>query len=77
MVDNRAGSISIEAVAKAPPDGYSLLLFSNGMWLQQYMRDSVSWDTMRDFAPVTLVTVSPNILAAPPSLPAKSVNDLI
>ena len=77
VVDNRPGALPIEAAAKAPADGYTLLLFSNGMWLQQYMRDSVSWDAGKDFAPVTLVTFAPNILVVHPSLRVRSVRDLV
>jgi tripartite-type tricarboxylate transporter receptor subunit TctC len=77
VIDNRTGTIPIEIVAKSPPDGYNLLIFSNGMWLMQYMRSNVSWDTLKDFAPITLVATAPNILVVHPSLPAKSVNDVI
>ena len=78
IVDNRGGGIAaIELVAKAQPDGYSLLLYGALIWLLPYMRDHVPWDPVRDFAPITLVLSSPNILVVHPSLPVKSVKDLI
>ena len=76
VVDNR-NLVGIEMAAKAPPDGYTLLLHGTPVWLAQFMRDSVPWDTVRDFAPVTLVAQAPNVLAVHPSLPVKSVAGLI
>ena len=69
IVENRAIA-AVELVAKAPPDGYTL-------WLSPYLRDGVTWDPLRDFAPVMLATHSPNIMVVHPSLPVKSVRDLI
>ncbi|MBI4190512.1 MAG: tripartite tricarboxylate transporter substrate binding protein [Betaproteobacteria bacterium] len=76
LVDNR-GVTSIEVVAKAAPDGYTLLLYSGALWLMPFMRENLSWDPVRDFANVIWATQSPNILVVHPSLPAKSVKDLI
>ncbi len=77
IVDNRPGVIPIEFVAKAPADGYSMLVYANGMWTEPYLRDNVSYDPVRDFAPVTLVSTAPNILVVHPSLPVKNVKELI
>jgi tripartite-type tricarboxylate transporter receptor subunit TctC len=78
IVDNRGGGvIAIELAAKAPPDGYTLLVFGSTLWLSPFLRSSVSWDPVRDFAPVTIAVSSPNIVAAHPSLPANSVKELI
>ncbi len=76
IVDNR-NIIGIEMAAKAPPDGYTLLLHGTPVWLTQFMRDNVAWDPVRDFAPVTLVAKAPNVLVVHPSLPVKSVKELI
>lgn len=76
IVDNR-GAIASELVAKAPPDGYTLLVNGSPMWLLPILRPSSPWDAMRDFAPITLAVSSPSMLAVHPSLPVKSVRDLI
>ncbi len=76
IVENRAIA-AVELVAKAPPDGYTLLFYTSVLWLSPYLRDGVAWDPVRDFAPVMLATNSPNIMVVHPSLPVKSVRDLI
>ena len=76
IVENRAIA-AVELVAKAPPDGYTLLFYTSVLWLAPYLRDGVTWDPLRDFAPVMLATHSPNIMVVHPSLPVKSVRDLI
>ncbi len=55
----------------------TLLMYGPVVWLMPFMRDKVPWDPVKDFAPVTLATESPNILVIHPSLPVKSVPDLI
>ena len=70
LIDNR-GLIGHELVAKAPPDGYTIILASGPLWLSQFVRDNVGWDVARDFAPITLLVTSPNVVAVHPSLPVK------
>lgn len=77
VVENRAGIISVESVAKAAPDGYSLLVIGSSLWVDPLMRDDAAWDPMRDFAPITLAVVSPNVLVLHPSVPARTVKELI
>ena len=77
IVDNRVAIIAIETVAKAPPDGYNVLFYGTLIWIAPFLRDNVAWDPVRDFAPISLVTSEPNVLVVHPSLPAKTVNDLI
>lgn len=79
IVDNRGGSpiIPAQVVTKAPPDGYTILFYSNGMWLLPLIQQNVPYDPVRDFAPITMATSSPNVLVVHPSLPSKSVKDLI
>ena len=77
IVDNRGGLISMEIAAKAPADGYTLLLASGSLWTSQFLRDHVAWDPIRDYSPITLLVTSPNILVVHPSLPAQSVKGLI
>ena len=76
IVENR-GSISVEYVAKeAPPDGYTLLFYGAVVWLQPLL-SRVNWDPFADFAPVSLAISAPNVLVVHPSLPVKSVKELI
>ena len=75
IVDNR-GAIATEIVAKSAPDGYTLLANGSPMWLLPLMRP-VPYDPVRDFAPITLAISSPSMLVAHPSLPVKSVKELI
>jgi tripartite-type tricarboxylate transporter receptor subunit TctC len=77
IVENRPAFISIEAVSKAPPDGYTLLVIGVPLWLAPYMQDNVPWDPVRDFQPVTTLTSQPTFLVVHPSVPAKSVKELI
>lgn len=80
VVDNRpggGGNIGVEAAAKAAPDGHTLLLASNHVTINPSLFNKVPYDPIRDFVPVTLAAVTPNILAVHPSLPVKSVRDLI
>ncbi len=77
IVDNRGGLLSMELVAKAPADGYSLLLASAALWTSQFLRDDVAWNPSRDYAPISLLVISPNVLVVHPSLPVRSVKDLI
>ena len=76
IVDNR-GIIAAEIAAKATPDGYTLLIYGSNIWLMQYLRDNVPWDPLRDFAPLTVAVNLPNILVVHPSLPVKSVKELV
>jgi tripartite-type tricarboxylate transporter receptor subunit TctC len=76
IVDNR-GILAGEIVAKAPPDGYTLLAYGSPFWLAPFIRNNVGYDPVRDFAAVTLSASSPNILVVHPSLPVNSVRELI
>ena len=76
IVDNR-GIIAAEIAAKATPDGYTLLIYGSNIWLMQYLRDNLPWDPLRDFAPITVAVDLPNILVVHPSLPVKSVKELV
>ena len=78
IVDNRGGGLSAaEAGARAAPDGHTLLVMSGSLWIAQLVRARVSYDALRDFIPITLADRAPNILLIHPSLPVKSVKDLI
>lgn len=78
VVENRGGGvIAGDVVAKSAPDGYTLLLYGNTLWLLPLMRKHVPYDPHRDFVPVTLAGRAVNVLVVHPSLPVKSVKDLI
>jgi len=76
IVDNRTALGAIEAVLRAKPDGYTVLLVANTFWTQPLLR-KVSYDTIKDFAPVAMVASTPVVLVVHPSLPTKSTEDLI
>ena len=75
IVDNRAIA-GAEFVAKAPPDGYTLLLYGSNIWISPLMQPT-PWDALRDFSPVMVATNAPNILIIHPSLPVRNVKELI
>jgi tripartite-type tricarboxylate transporter receptor subunit TctC len=64
-------------VAKAPPDGYTLLTISNTHFVSAALYKKLPYDSLHDYAPVTQVTSAPNIIVVHPSLPAKTVKELI
>ena len=77
VVENRAGGITaVEAVAKAPPDGYSMIHYGSTIWLLPFMRDNAPWEA-RDFAPVSLTITAPNLLVVHPSSGINSVRELV
>ena len=80
IVENRAGGgtvIGTEIVAKSPPDGHNLLMVSTSHTTNPTLVQKLPFDTLRDLAPVILVANSANVLLAHPSLPARSVKELI
>src|SRR5258708_29896780 len=75
VIDNRGGAhgiIATELAAKAPPDGYTMLLGGTGHAINPYMYSKLPYDSEKDFAPVSLTAVAPNILVLHPSMPAGS-----
>lgn len=81
VVDSRpgaSGSIGTEIAARAPADGYTLLLGNlSPVAINPLIYPKMGYDTLRDFAPVTLVAAAPQLLVVNPSVPAKSVKELV
>lgn len=81
VVDNRpgaTGTIGASVVAKAPPDGYTLLLgTSNEMSMSPGLYEKLPYDPVRDFAPITTVITFPNILVVHPALPVRTAKALV
>ncbi len=80
IVENRGGAggaIAAEAAAKAPADGYTLLLYAGNVWTIPLLRSNVQYDANRDFAPITWIAKSPNTVVVHPSLPVKNIRELI
>ena len=72
-----AGNVAVGMVAKAAPDGYTLLSPTSAVVINPSLYASLPYDTLRDFAPVTLVAASPHVLTINPSVPARNVQQLI
>jgi tripartite-type tricarboxylate transporter receptor subunit TctC len=80
VVENVAGAggnTGTAMAAKAPADGYTILVVSTGFVINPSLYAKVPYDVIKDFAPVTLVAASPNALTVNPSVPAKTVKELI
>src|SRR5688500_1971851 len=80
VVENRTGSgsvLSYRTVAGAPPDGYTLLGASGGFTIAPAVHPNLGYDPVKDLAPISLVVQAPFLLMAHPSLPVKSVKDLV
>jgi tripartite-type tricarboxylate transporter receptor subunit TctC len=77
IVENRPNTfIQAGIVIQAPPDGYTLYVGGGTLWITPLLQKA-PYDVLRDLSPITLTDVSPNILAVHPSVPAKSVKELI
>ncbi len=81
VVDNRAGgggNIGTDMVAKSPPDGYSLLMgYVGNLAINPFLFKSLPYDSVKDFAPITLAATAPNVLVAHPSVTAGSVKEIV
>ena len=77
IVESRSGAImATEVVARAAPDGYTMLLIAGNLWTTPLVQKT-TYDPVKDFSPITTLTRTPNMLVVHPSVPAKSVKELI
>jgi tripartite-type tricarboxylate transporter receptor subunit TctC len=80
IIDNRGGAggtIGVDNVAKAAPDGYSMVLSSTSLAIYPHVYLKLPFDPFRDLAPVSVVTTTPELLTVHPSLPVKNIKELI
>lgn len=81
IVDNKpgaSGNVAYQYVAKAKPDGYTLLISYSGYHVgNPSLMDKLPWDPIKDFSPVALLTVSTNVIAVHPSVPVNNLKELI
>src|SRR3954468_9774270 len=80
VVDNRPGAntiVGMEIVAKAAPDGYTLIMTSSTQAINATLYPKLPYDSVKSFAPITIVGSSPLIIAVPPASPIRNVTDLI
>ena len=80
VIENRSGAsgnIGMELAARAKPDGYTIVLNTIPLATNQALFDKLSWDPVRDFAPIGMVATAPHVLVVPAKLKANSVADLV
>jgi tripartite-type tricarboxylate transporter receptor subunit TctC len=80
VIENRPGAgstIGAEAAAKAPPDGHNLFMISNTHFVSAALYKKLPYDSLNDYTPLTQITNAPNVLVVHPSLPAKSIKEII
>lgn len=80
IIENRGGAngnIGAELVAQAPADGYTLLFANASLPISVSLYKKLSFDVIKDFTPISLVSISPSVLVVNPQVPAKSVEELI
>ena len=80
VVENRAGAsgiIGVDVVVKAPPDGYTILISQTSLAINPAIFPKIPYNALRDLAPITQIVDGPNVMTVHPSVPAKSVKQLI
>ena len=80
IIENRSGAsgnIGMEAAARAKPDGYTIVLNTIPLVTNQSLFDKLTWDPIKDFAPIGMVATSPHVLVVPPKVAATKVDELL
>src|SRR3954452_18188425 len=76
-IGGAGGNTASGQVARAPADGYTIMVISTGFVVNPSLYARVPYDPIKDFAPVTLVAASPNVIVVNPSVPAKTIPELV
>jgi tripartite-type tricarboxylate transporter receptor subunit TctC len=76
-IPGAGGNTGVAMAARSPPDGYTMLVVSTGFIVNPSMYAKIPYDPVKDFAPITLVAASPNVISVNPDVPAKSMKELI
>jgi tripartite-type tricarboxylate transporter receptor subunit TctC len=76
-IPGAGGNTGVAMVAKAPADGYTMLVVSTGFMVNPSMYTKIPYDPVKDFSPITLVAASPNVISVHPSFPAKTLKELV
>src|SRR5215213_9606065 len=76
-VPGAGGNTGVIMAARAPADGYTMLVVSTGFIVNPSMYAKISYDPVKDFAPITLVAASPNVISVNPDFSAKSMKELV
>jgi tripartite-type tricarboxylate transporter receptor subunit TctC len=71
------GNLGVETAGRAAPDGYTIVVVSTGFIINPSMYSKIGYDPIKDFAPISLVAASPNVVTVNPTLPAKNLKELI
>ena len=71
------GNLGVETAKRAEPDGYTVLAVSTGFIINPSMYSKIGYDPLKDFAPISLVAASPNVVTVHPSVPAKNLKELV
>ncbi len=80
VIENRSGAsgnIGMEAAARAAPDGYTIVLNTIPLVTNKSLFEKLTWDPIRDFAPIGMVATAPHVLVVPAKVPARSVDELV
>src|SRR6266542_4582726 len=76
-IPGAGGNTGVATVARAPADGYTILVVSTGFMVNPSMYAKIPYDPVKDFAPITLVAASPNVVSVHPTFPAKTLKEMV
>ena len=77
VIDNRIGVVGAEITAQAAPDGHTMLFSPDSIIMREAVYEKTSYKTLRDLQPVTIAVIQPNVIVVNPTVPAKTVQELV